>query len=210
MNPVRPATYKVVRYILAHPDEALVQREIQRETGVSLGQVNKVVNWLVSRGYLKKFKDNGRLRGVKVPSNSVELVNPGGLITLFGLYRRMEDLLLGSFKVRAEVEQARNYLAEQGAVFCLDTALDKYSSYFRNPGLFCYVPQAKLEAITKDLKSSVGGALPLELYHDDMANEGDIEGHYTKRIRTVIDLTCANRFYTTRTLLKDLWGLEVG
>ena len=209
MNPVRPATYRVLRYILAHPDEALVQREIQRQTGVSLGQVNKVVNWLVSRGYLNKNKNNGFGRGVKVPKNSVELVNPGGLITLFGLYRRMEDLLLGSFKVRGEIDGATDYLKGKGAVFCLDTALDQYSSYFRSPGLFCYIPESKVETITQDLKAASGGALPLELYRDDMANEKDIEGHYTIKIRTIIDLTCANRFYTTRTLLKDLWELEI-
>lgn len=198
MNPIRPATYKVIRYILAHPEEALTQREAQRQTGVSLGQVNKVVNWLLTRGYLTKNRRSG-----------LQLVNPGGLITLFALYRRMDDLKIGSFKIRSDVEQAKQYLIGQKGVFCLETALDEHSSYFRSPGVSCYVPESKIETITRDLKSASGGALPLDLYNDDLKFQLDVEGNHTSKIRTVIDLTCANRFYITRTLVKELWGLEI-
>lgn len=60
-----PKSSRVARYLLMHPGEAVIQREIARATGVSEGFVSRIVSRLEQECYVNR-EENGALR-VKDP-----------------------------------------------------------------------------------------------------------------------------------------------
>lgn len=193
MNVTLNATYKIVRYILLTKD--FKQVEIHKQTKCSKGQVHNVVNWLLTRKFIEKRK------------NRYHIVNPSGIISLFPLFRNMEDLLVFQFPLRVEKEKILGSLSED-AVFCLDTALDKYSRYFRSDRVCIY--HEKPKDIKNKFKSYTGGIINLEIYQPDMNLEIDVDSGFTTKLRTVIDMACDGKTYAAKDLFEDLWRIKFG
>ncbi|KYK31250.1 MAG: hypothetical protein AYK22_08775 [Thermoplasmatales archaeon SG8-52-3] len=116
MNITSNSTYKIIRYILLSKE--FKQVEIHNSTECSKGQVNKVVNWLLSRNFLEKGK------------NKYYIIDPAGIISLFPLFRNMKDLLIYRIPLRAEKDKILNNLSKE-AVLCLDSALDMIKNKFK-------------------------------------------------------------------------------
>lgn len=191
MNITSDVTYKVIRYILLSKEFS--QTEIHNETGSSLGQINKVVNWLVTRKFVEKDK-----RGYYV-------VDPAGIIAVFPLFRNMNDLLACRISLRGDKKKILKNLP-RGSVLCLDSAVDNYSRYFRSSRICIYHNEPKL--IEEKFKPYMGGVIDLEVYFPDMDLKEDIVDGVTSKLRTVIDMTCDGKTYVVKDLFEDLWGIK--
>lgn len=193
MNVTSTVTNRIIKYILVSKD--FKQIEIHKKTKCSKGQIHKVVDWLLTRNYIEKRK------------NKYHLIDPAGIISLFPLYRNMEDLLVFTIPLRAEKEKIKKNIPKD-ATFCLDTALDKYSSYFRSNRICVYYKKPKY--IKNKFEPYSGGIINLEIYHPDMDLKEDTEKGFTTKLRTVIDMTCDGKTYAAKDLFEELWGIKFG
>lgn len=101
MNITLNVTYKIIRYILTSKEFS--QTEIHNKTGSSLGQINKVVNWLVTRKFVERNK------------GTYHMVDPAGIIAVFPLFRNMGDLLARRISIRGDLKKILEKLP-QGSV----------------------------------------------------------------------------------------------
>ena len=195
MNVTLNVTYKIVKYILLKKDREFTQLEIHNKTKSSLGRINDVVNWLISRNYVEKKK-------VKY-----YVINPSGIISLFPLYRNMKDLLVYNIKLRGDKGKILENLPKE-SILCLDSALDKYSKYFRSSRICIY--HRKPQVIKNLFEPYSGGIINLEVYKPDMELIEDVENGFTTKLRTIIDMTCDGKTYVAKDLFEDLWGIKFG
>lgn len=193
MNITLKTTYKIIKYILTSKD--FTQTEIHQETYCSLGRINEVVYWLITRKFVEKV--NGKYH----------LVDPAGIISIFPLFRNMNELLVCRISLRNEKEKILENLPD-GSILCLDSALDSYSRYFRGNRICIY--HEKPELIKKLFGPYSGGIIDLEVYRPDMDLKEDIENGVTSKLRTVIDMTCDGKTYIAKDLFEQLWGIKFG
>ncbi len=191
MNPTNKIAYKVVRFVLENKE--FTQRGISEKTGASLGRVNAIVNWLLKQHYIAR---EGR---------QYRLVAPAALLSLFGLHRRMDDLRIASFSVKAEARDVLRLAKEKGAVLCLTSALQEYDSYFRDPSISVYAD----EKFAKEFAGLPGGYTRITVYRDDIGCPEDFTAKkgvkLTKGVRTAIDLFCSNWSYAAEKLVEREW-----
>lgn len=190
-------TYPVIKYVLK--EKCFKQSELSEKTGVSLGRVNEIVQWLSKRGVIQKTE-----QGYK-------LVNPLWLIRAFTIFRDMSNQRFTTLEVNIERKKLMNHLKRKHVVFCLTTALQEYSSYFRDPSVNFYARD--YEKIKRELTPRTGNLL-VNIFKPDLFLETDIVKKdglpITSKIRTVIDLFCDKKAYTARDLVKELWGVDIG
>ena len=191
MNPTSQVTYKIIRYILLVQE--FNQTEIHYKTKTSKGQINKVVNWLSTRRFIEK--DNKRCH----------VIDPGGIVALFPLFRNMNDLLVCRIPVRGGMDKIVDILPKD-SILCLDSAVNKYSSYFRTNRICIY--HKKPEVIKEKFKPYSGGLLDLHVYLPDMNLKEDTINGVTSKLRTIIDMTCDGKTYVAKDLFEDLWGIK--
>ena len=195
MNVTLDVTYKIIRYILLSKDRKFTQSEIHKNTGGSLGRINKIVNWLISRDFVEKTK-------VKY-----YVMNPSGIISLFPLYRNMTDLCVYNIQLRGDKEKIIENLPND-SILCLDSALDKYSKYFRSNRICIYHEKPNL--IKNKFEPYSGGIIRLEVFKPDMRLVEDQKNGVTSKLRTIIDMTCDGKTYVAKDLFEDLWGIKFG
>lgn len=185
-------TYRIVRWILGHPE--FKQLQVKNETDVAFSRVNKVVNWLIDVGYVAKI------------TNGYRLVSPAALLGLFRLSRSMGKLRTHSFEVRAERAELENLIKKTGATYCLTSALARYDSYFRDPSIHVYADEALAGCLSKLPR----GMMRIDLYRDDLRAPEDIirsdDMSYTSEMRTIIDVICSDRSYAAERLIKRRWS----
>jgi hypothetical protein len=149
----------------------------------------------------------------------------------------MAGLRRFTLSVDLQKEEVVTSLRKRGVVFCLGTALEVYSRFYRADEVSFYAFPGRAaegaEAIRRDLAPLREGitkvscyALPTRLHGRREAEltprRGGIEvlraqgflekapiGLVTTRVQTVVDLFCDSRAFATRDLLKDLWGVEL-
>lgn len=214
MNPISPKTFNVLKYVL--DQQLFSQRMIARNLDVSLGQVNKVIHWLEDNNFIEKIRkkfltdapdDIGFVR--------YQLINPTGILRAISFFRSMKKNLLLEKDLDMKKGNIIEYLANQKMVFCLDTALEKYDSYFRGDTICCYITSPKeIERIKTKFNSIKYGLTRVKIYSWDF--KGIDIGHYlnskdnfTTELQTIIDLFCDNKPHYTKELLKRKWGIEL-
>jgi len=195
MNVTLDVTYKIIRYILLSKDRKFTQFEIHKNTGSSLGRINEVVNWLISRNFVEKTK------------GKYYVMNPSGIISLFPLYRNMNDLCVYSIQLRGDKEKIIENLPKD-SILCLDSALDKYSKYFRSNRICIYHENPDL--IKNKFEPYSGGIIRLEVFKPDMRLVEDRKNGVTSKLRTIIDMTCDGKTYVAKDLFEALWGVKFG
>jgi hypothetical protein len=181
-------TYKIIKAILKL--KKFKQYQISKEEDVTFSLVNRVVNWLVLQRYVAKR------------TGYYELVSPSAILGLFPLYRKMKPY--ETLDVALPAKQALEILNGSGAL-CLTSALSYYDDYYRDPAIHVYLQDEK---ILNELKSLQKGYTHIEVYREDL-NSHDftiIKGQkITTKIRTMIDLFCANKAYAAERLIKKEW-----
>jgi len=181
-------TYRIVKAILEM--KKFTQYAISKKENLTFSLVNKVVNWLVSRGYVVKR------------TGHYELVSPAAVFNLFPLYRRMKPYT--AFDINLSNKEALTLLKGKG-ILCLTTALSCYDDYFRDPAIHVYLTDKK---IIEELKALPKGYTRIELYKEDLSGKDFAKKNgriVTDKTRTIIDLFCANKAYTAERLIKKEW-----
>lgn len=181
-------TYKAMRAILER--KRFTQYGISKTEKVTFSLVNKVVNWLVGTGYVAKR------------TGYYELIAPAAIFGLFAIYRKMRPF--ASYDIKLKQGEAQKLLKGKAAL-CLNSALSHYDSYYRDPVIYAYALDEGLEG---ELKAFPKGYTRIELYKEDL-NAKDIvkNGQWkTSKVRTVIDLFCANKAYAAERLVKKEWS----
>jgi len=195
MNVTLDVTYKIIRYILLSKNKEFTQSEIHKNTDSSLGRINEVVQWLLSRNFVEKTK------------GKYYVLNPSGILSLFPLYRTMNDLCVYSIQLRGDKDKILENLPKE-SVLCLDSALDHYSKYFRSNRICIYHKNPDL--VKNKFEPYSGGIIKLEIYKPDMRLSEDKKNGITSKLRTIIDMTCDGKTYVAKDLFEDLWGIKFG
>jgi len=185
--------YAAVRYILEKG--RFSQLEVSRETGVSIGMVNKLAKWLIDRGYVAKA------------ASGYELIMPAALLAVFPLYRKMEKLATASYRLDITERELSALLKKHRAVLCLTSASQYYDSYIRDPSIHAY---SGSEELKKGLGSYPNGLTSITLYSPDIPLEKDTETKkgflLTTSLRTAIDLLCSNKAYAAENMIRKRWA----
>ena len=185
--------YVAVRYILEKG--AFNQLEVSRETGVSIGMVNKLAKWLIGLGYVAKA------------ASGYELVMPAALLATFPLYRKMENLATATYRLDIPEQELSALLKKHRAVLCLTSASQYYDSYIRDPSIHAYSESLDLKA---ELGRYPNGHTSITLYSPDIPLEKDTEMKkgflLTTPLRTAIDLLCSNRAYAAESMIRKRWA----
>jgi hypothetical protein len=214
MNLTSPKTYEVLKLVLEN--KYVSQRMVARVSGISLGQVNKVFQWLEDNSFIEKIR---KIHLKDVPENfgmvGYHLANPTGLLRAISLFRSMEKNLILESNIDLPKKEVLKYLKKQEVIFCLDTALEKYDSYFRGDTICCYVDFSKeLEFIKKDLSNVKYGLARIKFYSWDFKGLDIRDGMnsqkgYTTELQTIIDLFCDDKAHYTKELLNRKWGIKL-
>jgi len=180
-------TYKIVRSILI--SKKFTQYQISKNEKVTFSLVNRVVNWLVRIGYVAKRK------------GYYELTAPAAIFGLFSIYRKMAPI--ATFDVAPDSKEILNLLNKRAAL-CLTSALSAYDAYYRDTAIYAYALDKKLVG---ELGEMPKGYTRVELYEEDLNSQDIVKnGQWkTSKVRTVIDLFCANKAYAAERLVKREW-----
>src|SRR3972149_5329093 len=152
MNPTAPATYRILLTVLARKETS--QRELVRNLKVSLGQVNKVFQWLEENHFVERSRAANRVPRGRA-QETYTLTNPTGLLRAISLFRPMNRLRRFTVAVDVRKGDLLSDLRKRPVVFCLGTAgeegkrapLEGEARAPEPPGS----PQPQLGAIRNDL-----------------------------------------------------------
>ncbi|UCG68910.1 MAG: hypothetical protein JSV09_14150 [Thermoplasmata archaeon] len=211
-------------------------RFCKSKQGISIGQVNKVVTELQQRGFIERLWrtpasealvklefigedtldfDMGRVNYI--------LTDPVGLLRYISLFRSMSELRSFTLNVDASEERVISKLSKQDAVFCLGTAQEKYTPYYRSDEVSFY--SRNPNKIYSFLRTAKRGQTKVSCYNIDyvrfrnqklntfqlldslFAYESD-GIKITTKVQTVVDMFCDGKSTYTKPLLKSLWGVE--
>ena len=234
MNPTAPATYRILLTVLARKETS--QRELVRNLKVSLGQVNKVFQWLEENHFVERSRAANRVPRGRA-QETYTLTNPTGLLRAISLFRPMNRLRRFTVAVDVRKGDLLSDLRKRPVVFCLGTALERFSRFHRSDEISFYALDGKgpqsVGAIRNDLAARKEGITRATCYllptkfHGRRASE-PIEtkvllerlmahgfadrasgGYFTTKVQTVVDLFCDGKAFAARDLLKELWGVEL-
>jgi hypothetical protein len=120
----------------------------------------------------------------------------------------MSSSLITSFKLRGNKEEIKDLLVNEGAILCLESALEEYSQYYRSERVCVY--HTNPDKLLKKILGLEGGIIQINIYYPDISLKNDVEKwRRTTKFRTVIDLACDGRIYAAKDLLKSLWGVSI-
>ena len=188
MKATSKETYKILRAILEL--KKFTQSEVSKKEDVTFSLVNRVVNWLVCQHYVTKR------------TGYYEVTAPATIFALFPLHRKLKPY--ATFDVNLPMEEVLKFIKGK-ANLCLTSALSYYDDYFRDPAIHAYLDDEK---IIQELKNLPKGYTHIELYQEDLNSDDFIkkDGYLiTSKIRTIIDLFCANKAYAAERLIKKEW-----
>ena len=234
MNLSAPTTYRIIIAVLGAKETS--QREIARRLGISSGQVNNVFRWLEENAFVEGRASSGRSRS-GARGDSYVLVNPTGLLRAISLFRQMNGLRRFSTAVAGTKQNLISELRTHRVVFCLGTALERFSEFYRSDEVSFYIiggnGNQDIERIRESLAVRGEGIARATCYAMDMRRHGrraaastDLSGnldwlrkcgiiersheaYFTTKVQTVVDLFCDGRAYAARDLLRELWGVRL-
>lgn len=234
MDPTAPATYRILLAFLDRKEASL--RELSREVDVSLGQASHVFRWLEASGFAERGHAEDRTRRGRGREVYL-LANPTGLLRAISLFRPMAGLRQFTLSIDLPRKELLSTLSGRPVVFCLGTALEVHSRFYRADEVSFYAFPGRTtrgaDAIRRDLSAVREGItrascylLPTKLHGrrekeltagrgglDALKAHGFLEktrmGYVTTKVQTVLDLFCDGRAFAARDLLKELWGVEL-
>lgn len=229
MNPTSPKTYLVLLNVLTRKNFS--QRELARDLDVSVGHTNNVVRWLEENRFVERQASSPGKR------RSYTVVNPTGLLRAVSLFRPMEQLRRFSLSIDLHKEQLMALLSERQAIFCLGSALERYSEFYRPDEVSFYAlgqsGSNSPDVIREDLSARREGITKVSCYGletklhgrrretprresellDYLERAGFVEragrGLFTSKVQTVIDFFCDGKAFAVRDLLAHIWGVEL-
>lgn len=234
MNPIAPTTYTALLAVLTKKETS--QRDLSRELGVSLGQTNKVFQWLEQNRFVERTAAANRATG-NAKRDVYVLTNPTGLLRAVSLFRDMNRFRLFTMAVDTPREDLLSDLRERYVIFCLGTALERFSKFYRSDEVSFYAiggaGRGRADELRETLASRKEGITRLACYSLDTRTHGRREredvrpreaidrltrrgfaektpkGVFTTKVQTVVDLFCDGKAFAARDLLRELWGISL-
>jgi hypothetical protein len=241
MKHLQPKTLMIMLAVLSVPNRRFSQKGIwqlcNRHQKVSVGQVNKVVRYLERVGYVERMwdpfepqiemQDAETTIDIKMQNGRYHLNNPLGLLNYISLSRDMRELRLFTFEVSDSEKGMITELSKRDVVFCLGTALERYSAYFRPEEISFYTTEPK--TMFELLRTAEQGKTKVVAYRPDFLGLKPIEANtgkdpstidpllfntseqmnLTSRPLTIMDMFCDQKGAYARTLVKQMWGIEI-
>lgn len=190
--------YPQLYYMLEHGE--FKQRQMARDLDIPHGaRVSGFVNWLVSIKFVEKTKNRQQRLGV------YKVTSPVSLVKFYSNFRNMENRKV-SKNWGEDRDKIVEYFKKQRGVFCLTTALERYTEYVRDPAIHVYVDE---DFYNKMLSKETSGTVRVNMYPFTPYREDNViekDGlRITTKIRTLIDLYCDDKAYTAEPLIKQIW-----
>ena len=176
------------------------QRQMARDLGIPHGaRVSGFVNWLVNLKFVERTKNRRQRLGV------YKVTAPVSLIKFYSSFR-----IMGAQKVSInwgeDRDKAVEYFKKQQGVFCLTTALERYTEYVRDPAIHVYVDDS---FYNKMQSKETFGTVRVNIYASNPYREDNViekDGlRITTKIRTLIDLYCDDKAYAAEPLINQIW-----
>ena len=199
VNLASPKTFEIIEYILENA-QFTQYRASKDLKNISFGLINRVSNWLLGRRLIARRE------------SKYLLSDPAGIISAISIYRDMKQLKIFEADTSLTKGQLMR-LIPKSAVFCLDSALSLWSSYYKSGRVCAYLGQKEADAIKKKLLFRPGNRSTLCIYREEpqVKQKKQAEGRfYTGRVRTVVDMFCDDRAFAAEMLYKELWGERLG
>jgi hypothetical protein len=176
-------SYRVIEHLLQNPETS--QLGLSNETGVALGHVNKIINYLHD------------LNMVSIKSRSCILTDPARLLEKISFERPLKRLEANTFRLPTtsivETEKILNNACYNNNV---DYALTSFSGLRRYYEYHISYPHIHAYASDPELERKIGrgeGAIPVTLLNPDrpeiLADSREIDGlRACDRVQIVVDL----------------------
>jgi len=200
---------------------------------VSLGHVNNVIKDLQRNGFIERMWRNrvyevmGEAGFIGDDTSEIMgranymLVDPVGLLRYISMFRSMNDLRLFTLSLNASEERIIKELSRKGAIFCLGTAQERYTPYYRPDEVSFYSQNP--ERLYSFLKTARKGLMKVSCYRIDYVRstrntKAVLDSFFalrsgnarlTSKVQTVVDMFCDGKGVYTKPLLKGLWGVEI-
>lgn len=196
--------------------KAIQEMDGFKEKPVSLAYVNKVVLDLKTKGFIVPSTKDSIFpigSGESTPGQiRYHLADPLGVLRYIALFRRMDELKEFSMQIEGDENIIKRELASEGAIFCLGSAQIRYSKYFRPDSINFYHRSPK--GLMNKIRSARPGKKKLNCFKMDFNSENGFSidpqsPEYTTKVQTVLDMFCNNEGVYTKSLLKELWGIEI-
>lgn len=187
-----PKTYQVLESILE--EKSFSQTGLNKKTLISIGRINKIVNWLIEKGIV--IKDKKRYL----------LIKPNFLIETISLHLSIKKKMF--YQVALSKDQAKKLLKNAGAVFCLNTALEKYDKEKTDNEVHLYYDDNLIEELNRFKR----GEFKINLYESNIDHgltsqkNQKSQNNFTSEIRTIIDLNSIGNQKDTQDIAKKLFG----
>ncbi len=192
------AAYPQLYYMLEHGE--FKQRQMSRDLNIPHGaRVSGFVNWLIDLRFIEKVQSR------KKRLNVYRVTSPVALIKFFSNWRNMSSQkLVKNWGV--DRKKIIDYFKAEEGVFCLTTALEKYTEYVKDPAIHVYVDEDYWNKMqTKETSGTVRvNMYPFKPYREDNVIEKD-GIKVTTKLRTLIDLYCDDKAYAAEPLIRQLW-----
>lgn len=197
--------FLLVEYILEKKSFTQYQAKKDLKTGMSI--INQTTKFLLEKGVIKKTEKN------------YELTDPEGLIELIAFFRNMGKQKIIEIGTSLEKTEAIK-LVPQNAIFCLETALEKYSNYYKSNRVCFYADEKTAKELEKKLAYKPGNKTVVAVYKEKptlskteigmsdwkklgIKNAGNLK--FTTAIRTIIDLYSDKKGNAAEKLVEYLW-----
>ncbi|MBI4141978.1 hypothetical protein HY484_03580 [Candidatus Woesearchaeota archaeon] len=198
VNLASPKTFAFIEYVLER--KKFTQYRASKDLkGISFGLINKITNWLLEKQFMARTHKEYVLK------------DPAGIVSAMAIYRDMNSLKVFEAKTSLTKPELFGIISKNG-VFCLDTALNQYTNYYKSDRVCAYTSKNKVAEIKKKLLFKPGNNSTVCLYEEKpKAKTKTIKNKkYTDKIRTTIDLACDGKAFAAETLFNQLWGKKIG
>ncbi len=159
---------------------------------------------------LTSLESNKKLAGdiFKKTEKKYVLVDPIGLTEAVSYFRSMKDLLLFEYSSSYKKGELEKKLPKT-AVYCLESALAKYSNYYVSNIVSVYLPKKEAISLKQKLGVGIGNKTILKVFEEKpMISKKNKMGEkqYTSQVRTIIDLACDKKGAMADKLIEHIWG----
>lgn len=177
-------TLAILEFILNN--STFTQTDIKNSTKSSIGLVNRIVNWLLDKGFITK------------PSTKYLLTRPNRLVELISIQTTMK--LVQTYEISLSKKKTLELIKKNKGILCLHSALEIHSKH-SHPELHIYLPNPKLKSM---LDNSPRGSFKINIYTSDL--ELTTPNIVTDELRTIIDFCAMNMHSSVEKLALKKWG----
>lgn len=180
----------IVEYILENKE--FTQYKIKQSLGLGGSIVNQTVNFLLDKQVIEKKEKK------YVLSDAISLLE------LVAFFKKMSDFKMTEFNTSLKKEELYKLIPKE-AIFCMDSALEQYSNYYKSNKVCIYANDFIIKQLKEKLKYLPGNKTVLEIYQNGVDKSIMIKGKkYTSKIKTITDMFCDKRGNAVEQLVKKL------